>query len=147
MLFDQKSPVHMVLGLGRWHNSATDIATYRPNRPRGWFSTTTKQFNNKTRSLGNIQNLKLFRINKVFGQNISSCVSSDFQEIKCAADNVDKTLFSASWLDDLNGPKSPSDYFEIAWLVEGKYRVEDWKQLGFAEQWRVCYQQGYPIWF
>ena len=37
-LFDQSSPVHAVPGPGRWHNSITDIATYRLNQPRVRFS-------------------------------------------------------------------------------------------------------------
>ena len=39
-LFDQKSPVLAVPGLGPWHaqnQRQTDIATYKLNQPRGLF--------------------------------------------------------------------------------------------------------------
>ena len=49
------------------------------------------------------------RIDKAFGRNISSFVSSDSQDNKCAADNLDKNLLSASWMDSMTGPKTPSN--------------------------------------
>ena len=49
------------------------------------------------------------RIDKAFGRNISSFVSSVSQDNKCAADNLDKNLLSASWMDSMTGPKTPSN--------------------------------------
>ena len=46
---------------------------------------------------------------KAFRRNISSFVSSDSQDNKCAADNLDKNLLSASWMDSMTGPKTPSN--------------------------------------
>ena len=55
MLFDQKSPVHTVLGFGRWQRQKTDrqtdIATYRLYWPRGRVAERAEQGSGRSQNI------------------------------------------------------------------------------------------------